>query len=386
VAKVIYLFKAKFPWDGRLVKICNALKKNGNEVLVVARWRGEKSRTEVWNNLNVWRACYGVPSSLSMPFPDNPFWRESLRRIFEDFKPDAVVVREIFLVKATKKALGGRSIPIILDMAEHYPAAVREWRKYNKFFLTRWLVHDFKLVDRWEKESVSLADGIITVCDEQKDRLVAQYNYPPEKIEIIYNTPELQLFEDVRKTPRSKPRVFVHHGYHTSEKPVDKFLQYFLEFAKPEDGFQLIIAGEGDSIPHLRQMAEERNAKNVHFTGFYTLEELPRILEQADIGVVPYPPSEFNNFTLHNKVFDYLACGIPIVTSDAPPLKRLVEETKAGVALPVERDAVRSFFENIDQYDWHEMSNNAIKFAKEKYNWEVDSLKLIRFVEKIVYG
>lgn len=386
MAKVIYIFKGKFPWDGRLIKICNSLQNHGHKVLVVARWKGEKEKIEIWKNLKVWRACVNLPFSLSIPFPENPFWLSSLKQIFSEFKPDVVIVRDIFLVKTSKKALKGKTVPVLIDMAEHYPAAVKSWRKYNQNFFTRFLVHNFALVDKWEAESIQYSDGIITVCDEQKDRLVQQYKYPEQKIEIVHNTPELSQFSKIKREQNPKPRVFLHHGYHTTEKPIDQFLRFFIEFANPMDGFQFVVAGAGECIPYLEKIAEEKGAKNVVFTGYYDFETLPQILQSADIGVIPYPANDFNNYTLHNKVFDYLAVGIPILCSEAKPLKRLVDETKAGVSLPIEREAIRNFFQTVDSFNWVEMSQNAIKFASEKYNWAIDEQKLLKFVEKVLNG
>ncbi len=384
MARIIYLFKGKFPWDGRLVKICNSLQKQGNDVLVVARWKSERDKIENWYGLNIYRACYKLPPQLSLPFPNNYFWIKDLSEIIKVFLPEIIFVRDIFLVKTVKKALGKKSVPIIIDMAEHYPAAVRYWRKYNKNFLTKLIVHKLQIVDKWETESVSIANGIITVCEEQKERLVNNYRFNPDFIEVIYNTPELNFFKYSVKNPKSNPRTFLHHGYHTSEKPIDKFVRYFLDYASSSKGFRLLIAGPGECIPELKHMVDSRNANNVDFLGEYKFEDLPKILLNADIGIIPYPANDFNNFTLHNKVFDYMACGIPILVSDAKPLKRLVEETKAGLSIKIESDSIRNFFKEIDNYNWLEMSKNALEFSRRKYNWAVDESKLIRFTKKVL--
>lgn len=386
MTKIIYIFKGKFPWDVRLVKICKSLQKYSNEVLIVARWKGEKNKIEQWNGFTIWRACENLPSTFSIPIPENPFWKSDLQKAVDEYKPDLIIVRDIFLVITTKKALSGKNIPIVIDMAEHYPAAVRLWRKYQKHFWTRFLANRLEIVDKWEKKSVSLADGIITVCEEQKERLIEKYNLPSDQIEVVYNTPELEQFNTINKKTKDKPRVFLHHGYHTSEKPINRFLELFIEFAKPEDGFKFVIAGPGECIPDLQAIVNERNAPNVVFTGSYDFASLPVILQEADIGVVPYPPNDFNNFTLHNKVFDYLAVGLPILASDAKPLKRLVQETNAGISIPIERETLQSFFAEIDNYNWSEMSRNAIKISREKYNWSVDEQKLVQFVNRIING
>lgn len=382
MARIVYIFKGGYPWDGRLEKICNSFARAGHKVFVVARWRPDEKKFEKFYNFDVFRVGYRTHNSFSIPFPNNPVWISGLRAVFSDFIPELVIVRDFFLVSTARKALKSKRIPIIMDMAEHYPAAIRHWKKYNSNMLFRFVSHNIKLPDKWEKKNVALSDGIITVCEEQKFRLVNEYGFPKNKIEIIYNTPDLKMFEQVKKTPKEKFRKFGHHGFHTSEKSIAEFLEIFVKSANKS--FEFIIAGDGDCIPELKQIVERYEAKNVIFTGKYNFVDLPKILQKIDIGVIPYPPNEFNNFTLHNKVFDFLACGIPILVSDAIPLKKLVEEYKCGVSIPIEEKHLINFFEEIDDYDWNYMGQNAFLLAREKYNWAVDEKNLLEFIQKFL--
>jgi glycosyltransferase involved in cell wall biosynthesis len=118
--------------------------------------------------------------------------------------------------------------------------------------------------------------------------------------------------------------------------------------------------------------------------GKYNFKELPNILKDVDIGVVPFPPNEFNNHTIHNKVFDFMAFGIPLLVSDAVPLKRLVEEANCGISLRIDETTIKRFFNGIDDYDWETMSQNAWEISRTKYNWAVDESKLLRFLRRFI--
>jgi glycosyltransferase involved in cell wall biosynthesis len=71
----------------------------------------------------------------------------------------------------------------------------------------------------------------------------------------------------------------------------------------------LLIAGRGPAEARLRAIAPP----NARFLGAVEPEELPRIYAAADIGVAPY--SAGSTVAMPLKVFDYLAAGLPVVTS-----------------------------------------------------------------------
>jgi glycosyltransferase involved in cell wall biosynthesis len=120
-------------------------------------------------------------------------------------------------------------------------------------------------------------------------------------------------------------------------------------------------------------------------SGEYKFAELKEILGRVDLGAVPYPANDFNNQTIHNKIFDYFAMGIPVVVSEARPLKRLVEETGAGIGIDCSSpESIAGFLNTIDDINFAKYSENGIKAAEERYNWAVDSQRLIQFIRKYI--
>lgn len=99
----------------------------------------------------------------------------------------------------------------------------------------------------------------------------------------------------------------------------------------------LLIAGRGPAEERLRAIAPP----NVRFLGALPAEELPRLYASADIGLAPY--SAGSTVAMPLKVFDYLAAGLPIVTSldgefpavhyeagDPASLRRAIRQCFAG--------------------------------------------------------
>lgn len=384
MAKILYVWKSFFPWDIRVEKFCNSLADFGNFVVLLARWGGELLQNEEFGKFYIHRAGYNTKNFFFNPFPGNPYWKKELRLAISKYQPDLIIVREFFLVDVVRKAIGRSNIPLIFDMAENYPEAMRLWKKYNSSLLRRFMMHKVRLPDIYEKKAVLASDAIITVCLEQKQRLIDQYSFNDDKIEIIHNTPNMEWFSNVPTTIHIPPRTLGYHGYLTHDKPIQKFVKYFSEVSSEISTPNLLIAGDGDCLRELKSIVvNSKQTKNIVLKGKYTFNELPQILTQIDIGLLPYQRNGFVDYTLTNKLFDYFAVGRPVIVSDSPPMVRVVNETKAGIIVDIENEKnIRQIIENLDRFDWKEMSENAFSWAVTKYNWSIDSQRLWHFLMK----
>ncbi len=381
--KALYLLKHKFPWDPRAEKICVTLQNNGFEILLASLWKNENEEQIVHQNFKIVRLGYEKNAKLFLPIPYNPFWTQEISRIVNEFRPELIIVREFHLVGNVRKVVADR-IPIVLDMAEHYPAAYKIWERYQKNFILRFTFQQLKLADAFEKDSVRKSDGIIVVCNEQKERLVTQYHCKPENICVVHNTPAINQ-EDLK--PRkfsSEPNRFVHHGYISSEKDISEFLKLFLRAFANNPQKEFHIVGEGETLPKLKQIVNNARSKSkVFFYGLIPYNQLFEIISKAEVGIVTLPTNDFNNFTLHNKIFEYFSVGLPVIGSTVKPIKRIIEETRAGLSVDLSKpEEVISILQNLSNFDWEAMSRNAVEYASKKYNWTVDAENLVKFINK----
>jgi glycosyltransferase involved in cell wall biosynthesis len=100
------------------------------------------------------------------------------------------------------------------------------------------------------------------------------------------------------------------------------------EFAQSgEKRIQFLFVGDGELGPLLRKKTQ--GSKNVYFTGWCQKAMVDKILSLSSVGLAPYnskvPP------TLSNKPFEYMAAGLPILSSNAGELKDLIEQEGIGL-------------------------------------------------------
>jgi glycosyltransferase involved in cell wall biosynthesis len=387
---ILYVWKSGYPWDVRVEKICKSLVNSGYKVVLLARWNGEEKQKEEHEGVIIVRAGFEKKRIFSTPISSNPLWKKYIQDAILEYKPSLIIPREIML-----GSLGGRlakkyKISVIMDMAENYPAAMKDWEKYNKYLLSKFIINNLNLPERVEAKSVELMNGIITVCKENSERLIKKYKFNQDDIIEVHNTPAKNIYNFKTKGTKflHESLTFGHHGYLTGEKRIDVFLEGFLQFNKEYPKSKFIIAGDGPSLNQLKEIAEKSDSnKSVVFLGSYSHSDFQAIIEKFDIGVLPYQLNDFNNNTLHNKIFDYFAFGLPVITSETIPFKRIISETQAGICsncTTVENvySGLKDFIDN----DLETMAENSFKAFEDKYNWENDEKNLLKFIERFVSG
>lgn len=384
--KILMVWQSAFPWEVRIEKFADCFLENGHEVTVLCRHKGEALTDErLPSGARVSRVGAGRARMLSVPVPLNPIWRRAVHRAIDRDRPDLVIVRDLPLAELAARAARKRSVPIVMDMAEHYPAAMRSWKKYSDNPLARLLVHGCKVPDWLEKRAVRLMDGVITVCDEQTERLHRDYAYPKGKIRVVNNSPKRGWFAAARKGVSTRPRIFGHHGHMTPERGLNVLLEAFALVGHEFPDVELRLAGAGESANDVdADVARLGIQDKVKRTGRYAHAELDQLYGAIDIAVLPYPPNELINHTLSNKIFDYMACGKPVITSAAAPMKRLMAETKAGFSFePWTAEALANTMKTALTQDLAAYSERGMAAIRERFNWESDVANLLDFVEHV---
>jgi glycosyltransferase involved in cell wall biosynthesis len=96
-------------------------------------------------------------------------------------------------------------------------------------------------------------------------------------------------------------------------------------------------------------------------------------LRAGCIGLLVFQPDYYNAYIgLPNKLFDYMLCGLPVVASDFPEIRKVVGEAGCGVLVdPTDPDAIAEaiiyLLEHPDEA--RKMGENGRRAVEERYNW-----------------
>ncbi|MFA5003990.1 MAG: glycosyltransferase family 4 protein [Candidatus Saccharimonadales bacterium] len=191
------------------------------------------------------------------------------------------------------------------------------------------------LVREIEATSMQLADKVIAVSQLTKDAIVADYDIPADKIEVLHNSIDHQVFSDLLAVDPENTYHYLSHmkarGYHvvanvgrlTIQKGLTNLLRAAKEVIYREPKTLFLISGSGDQYFELIELAAELGiAKNVIFTGFQRGKAWRDSFAIADLFVMPSVSEPFGITPLESIGF-----GTPTLISKQSGVAEILHST-----------------------------------------------------------
>lgn len=101
----------------------------------------------------------------------------------------------------------------------------------------------------------------------------------------------------------------------------------------PRTDIRLVLLGDGKDKPSLQERAGREGLSNVLFLPPIPKVEMPTALAAADACIAILKPLEMYKTTYPNKVFDYMACGKPVILAIDGVIREVVENAGGGIAV-----------------------------------------------------
>ncbi|MCZ7614306.1 MAG: glycosyltransferase [Ignavibacteriaceae bacterium] len=145
-------------------------------------------------------------------------------------------------------------LPVIFDMHENYPEALKA---FGKTGLINLIFKNYKAARLLEKFCIKYSDAIITVVEENTERLLKQ-DVNPEKIYLVSNTVDLDTFamEPIDEKIIAKYNNFIvllYAGYVTPERGLDVVVKGMSRLKEKFTNVKLLIIGNGITVPVLKK-------------------------------------------------------------------------------------------------------------------------------------
>jgi glycosyltransferase involved in cell wall biosynthesis len=388
--RILYIWDADYPWDVRVEKICNSLKDHGHEAHIAARNLKKLPEIEELDGVFIHRLKPRwndrLNYMLSFPAFFSPVWKAFIDNIIQEYRIDLIIVRDLPMSVAGIWAGKRKGIPVIFDMAEDYVAMLWDIWKERNFQGLNLFVRNPYLAKYIERYTLKKSDYIIVVVDEAKE-LVIKRGGNPEKISVVSNTPTIESFNtpDVQidnvMQMISDHYSLIYTGGMQMGRGIQIVLEAIPELIKKIPNLLFVAIGDGYALEQFkRRMAERKLQDYVLWLGWTDHEKIYDYLKVSSVGVIPHFTSEHVNTTIPNKIFDYMGSGLPVVSSDSIPIKRILDQEKCGVVFRSgdTNDLIRAVLRVYQSdTDW---GSNGIKAVKNRYIWTEDEKRLLKVI------
>lgn len=391
--RVLYVWDADYPWDVRTEKVCRALQVAGHPVAIAARntaWRpddevlpeGRVLRMRPWRRLG-----QAIDRQSSFPAFFNPRWITHLLAAARLHDADLIMVRDLPLAP-TALWVGRRlRLPVVLDMAENYPAMIRDVWRTGRAKAFDVLVRNPWLIAQVERYVLPRMDHVITVVEESSSRVEA-LGVARQRISCVSNRPPVMRAHEqpLRPVVSTGPVRFTYLGLMEMPRGIVDVLQATASLAREAIPIAVDLIGDGRDLPLFRALAESLGLSPamVNFRGRLENREALQAVATADVGLVPHHADESWNTTIPNKLFDYMAAGLPVITSDATPAARVVRETASGLIYRSQdpSDLARCMRALLDPEVRERFGSAGRRAIIREHNWEADTTTLLEVVRR----
>jgi glycosyltransferase involved in cell wall biosynthesis len=195
----------------------------------------------------------------------------------------------------------------------------------------------------------------------------------------VSNFVDHEFFKDAISSPSNTYLLF-------TGAPNDSALLHAIISAGRTIDFELVISGEKPD-PQLFFLGKQIFGDKINFLGFQSHDKLRKLISGARFGFVTYDDSQHEEDAFPTKLGEFLACGLPVISTPNSFLQRYQLDNFGIVTEGFDSEAIASGIREaieIDNFKW----NNFSKAGKDwvlKNNWKSNGkVELLDFYSKIV--
>ena len=242
-------------------------------------------------------------------------------------QPDLVLFPDPELLLVLPRWARRRGIPVVFDRHENFedPGSLVQHGGISSLVAAAYA--------RYERWITPRLDGVIVVLEEMVERL-----HPRTVTRVAHNFPTRETVEALSGAPR--PDTPAYTCINIGAVHVERGLHEQLEVARTmvrdrgRDDFSLCLGGHfpPGQLERCREFVRAHDLeRSVHLVETYLPHaEVIELCRAARIGFSPYLDNRTARITLQNKILEFMAAGLPVITSPSSMNGRVIERSGGG--------------------------------------------------------
>lgn len=268
-----------------------------------------------------------------------------------------------------------RQKKVIFDSHEDIPKQQLQRQDLNAS--TRYVLSRIYAI--YEKRTVHKFDAIVTATPAIRDNF---QKFNTLTIDIN-NYPDLKTFPRLINNIESRDNIVCYIGRLDTMRGIIKVVD---AIGRVKSNMILYLGGNFNESGLRDKVIQYSGWKLVKELGWLNRDDIFDSLNKTTVGLVLYQPAPNHIEAQPTKLYEYMAFGVPIVASDFPLWKEIVEGNQCGLCVdPRNPSKISEAIDYIlnNESEKIQMSRNGIKAAQNKYNWATESEKLIKLYDSL---
>ena len=280
---------------------------------------------------------------------------------------------ELIPVGMLLKLLGRR---VVYDVHEDYPQKILD-KTWIPALLRRPLAAGMAGI---EAIAARLLDGIVAVTPTIENR------FPPAKTVRLANFPMLEEFSaEPRTAYRDRPLQVCYAGLLAEQRGLFDMIAAAKQVEGGADR-SLQLAGAFDSDATEAASHAMAGWQKVNHLGWLDRQGIADMLSSARAGVVMMHPVPCYIACYPIKMFEYMAAGLPVIGSDFPVFRELLDDGRCGLLIPpgdpkALAEAIEWIFTHEDEAE--AMGVHGRRRVEQLYTWQAESAKLVELYRRL---
>ncbi len=206
---------------------------------------------------------------------------------------------------------------------------------------------------------------------------------------VVRNYPRVDELEAMATVPfANRAREVLYIGAVTRTRGAFEIVEGFRQVPRALDA-ELVVAGPCAPAEMARELEERAGQSPVRILGRRTRAEVRELLRRARVGMVTLLPTRSYLESLPVKLFEYMAAGIPVVVSDFPAWREIVDESRCGILVdPTDAAAVGTAMTWLLSHpeESEQMGRRGAAAVRSRYHWSAEAAVLVEFYRRLLGG
>jgi colanic acid biosynthesis glycosyl transferase WcaI len=238
------------------------------------------------------------------------------------------------------------------------------------------------------------SDRVVVVTPAFEDYLVKHWHVPREKISVIENGVETDLFAPeagtaLRRQLGAEGKFVVSYiGTMGMAHGLETIIEAAVQLRSTNPEIVFLVVGEGAEKERVVALARERGLDNLRFVDQQPREKVPAYICASDVCLVLLKKSDLFKTVIPTKMLEFMSCARPVILGVDGQARAILEEARGGLVVEPENsdalvNALRYLAANPEMAG--KLGRNGREYIVRKFSRRQTAQKYIRVLESLLH-